>query len=86
MIDKFKALLKKVRKGYFKDEEFPGEDEIFGTYGKFVDHLESFGDRKKLIKGDINMSDVRQGCLGDCYLISALGVLGHNWICRALGM
>lgn len=38
-----------------------------------------------LIKGNISPYDVRQGNIGDCYLISSLGVLGDKWILPALG-
>jgi hypothetical protein len=49
-------------------------------------HWKSFGTKKKLIKDSITVGDVKQGALGDCYLISAFGVLGHNWVCKAFGM
>jgi hypothetical protein len=41
--------------------------------------------KEVLIKGTISPYDVRQGRIGDCYLISSLGVLGDRWILPALG-
>jgi hypothetical protein len=41
--------------------------------------------KEELIKGTISAYDVRQGDIGDCYLISSLGVLGEKWILPALG-
>jgi len=72
-------MLKSIRKGRYEDSEFPEDVDLY-------DHMQSFGDRKKLIKDGVTTWDVKQGALGDCYLISALGVLGHNWVCKALGM
>lgn len=85
MLVAFPKMLKNVKR--FKDQEFPGKEDVLGEFAQFVDKWESFPENKKqLIKGTMEARDVKQGKLGDCYFISALGVLGHNWICRLLGM
>lgn len=87
MVKHFKNLLKGLKRERFVDPEFPRTEEKLGGQGEgYYDHWKSFGDKKKLIKDSITIGDVKQGNLGDCYLISAFGVLGHDWVCRAFGM
>ena len=38
-----------------------------------------------LVKGGFSPYDIKQGLIGDCYLISSMGVLGEKWIKMALG-
>lgn len=40
----------------------------------------------EVIKGKIDVKDIKQGQVGDCYLISTLGVLGEEKIRKALGL
>ena len=38
-----------------------------------------------LVKGGFSPYDIKQGSIGDCYLVSSMGVLGEKWIKSALG-
>lgn len=87
MVKYFKKMVKDLKKNKFQDPEFPHTEEALGGAGmNMYSHWKSFGTKKKLIKDSITVGDVKQGALGDCYLISAFGVLGHNWVCKAFGM
>lgn len=69
----------------FEDTEFKRDSDWLGRFETNVRRWRRPPTNSKLIDGDISPYDVRQGIIGDCYLISSLGVLGDKWILPALG-
>lgn len=79
-------MIKALRKvDLYEDKDFPHTSESLGTLASNVEKWRRPTSKEVLIKGSISPYDVRQGNIGDCYLISSLGVLGDKWILPALG-
>ena len=70
----------------YTDPEFAADESTLGSLGTFAEKWRRPRRGETLVKGEINGYDVKQGNIGDCYLISSMGVLGDGWIRSALGM
>ena len=73
------------KRSFYTDEEFPANENSLGQLAGRVDHWRRPELGEVLASGGINADDVKQGAIGDCYLISSLGVLGEKRIMSALG-
>ena len=72
-------------KKLYEDTSFPRDYDSLGDLEGKVSKWRRPSSKEVLIKGSISPFDVRQGEIGNCYLISALGVLGEQWILKSLG-
>ncbi len=68
----------------FVDESFAGDD-ILDRLKSNVSGWRRPKKEEQLVSGGFSPYDVKQGAIGDCYLISSMGVLGEKWIRAALG-
>lgn len=77
-VEKFKQLLKSLgRRNLYCDSEFPANENSLGeTLASVVDSWRRPTPEEVLTKGGITADDVRQGLIGDCYLVSSFAVLG----------
>lgn len=84
-INQFQDMIAALGKKLYEDSQFPRTVESLGDLEGEVQKWRRPSSKEVLVKGNISPYDVRQGKIGNCYLISALGVLGEQWILRALG-
>jgi hypothetical protein len=64
-------------KKLFEDTTFPRNFDSLGDLEGRVTKWRRPSSKEVLVKDSISPYDVRQGSIGNCYLISALGVLGE---------
>lgn len=74
------------KKEEFVDETFPKNSEVLGFLEKYVAGWRRPTPSEVLFKGGISPEDVKQGSIGDCYLISSFGVLGQKRIQEIFGI
>lgn len=84
-ITEFQDMVAGLGKKLFEDVAFPRNFNSLGDLEGKVAKWRRPSSKEVLVKGNISPYDVRQGKIGNCYLISALGVLGEQWILKALG-
>ena len=86
-INEYNALLNQIQpKKRYVDEVFTANEKVLGP--GLGTHAKNWRRPKKsemLVKGGFSPYDIKQGLIGDCYLISSMGVLGEKWIKMALG-
>lgn len=89
---KYKLIRKRAKKGLgkFTDEKFKAENASMGPDGEeLMNRLKGHGELtwkraadlwpdKPMFKDGVDVNDIDQGALGDCYYLSALGVLGSR--------
>ena len=64
------------RKNLFTDEDFPANENSLGALQSVVFSWRRPNVGEMFSKSGISADDVKQGNIGDCYLISSFGVLG----------
>lgn len=60
----------------FIDNDFPADQSILGSMSAVVEKWRRPRRGETLVKGEFSAYDIKQGSIGDCYLVSSMGVLG----------
>ena len=85
LLEEGNKIRQKYSSGVFQDPDFPESKALEGiTEGfgwervKDLDNDESQETTIKVFDDGTNACDIRQGELGDCYMLSALSVIAHT--------
>lgn len=57
------------------DKKLPSSHEITGPTTLYAQGQDGFGNKDK---GDVDINDIKQGYLGDCYFLSAIGAIAQQ--------
>lgn len=86
-IKKAKECKERGESDPFIDDEFDANSNSLGDKVKNkVKGWQRPGANCSVIKNNVEPKDIKQGKLGDCYLISTLGVLGERIVKKAMGL
>ena len=86
-IEEFNQSLDSLEpKKKYVDPAFAADQSTLGPgLGSLVNKWRRPKRSEGLVKGGFSPYDIKQGQIGDCYLVSSMGVLGHKWIKAAFG-
>ena len=85
LLEEGNKIRQKYSSSVFKDPDFPENKALDGITDGFswervkdLDNDESQQTKIKVFDEGTNACDIKQGLLGDCYLLSSLSVIAHT--------